>query len=332
MVKGGWVARLVRDQGQSWSSARAAARRLEMNGRTLLVGCGTSYYLAQTVATMGRALGLDTYAAPAGEAAMQPGMYFPGVDRLVIISRSGTTTEALWVQEEAARQGIPTVGVTCQETSPLAVQADQALVSPEGEDDTVVMIRSFTSMLVLLQTSVGVPEVDLAPYTKPILDQADQAIHRWRSVPRRVYLLGGGIRYGLVNEGALKIQEMSGQAAYAYAPLEFRHGPRGSVTTEDLVVLLGQACLARYEYGVLEDIARQGPSIWVVAQEPWWSSVGEASVVAHQVRLPDTVPDLASGPLAIIPLQQIAWEMAIANGRDPDHPDNLEKVVAFRRE
>lgn len=325
------MARLIREQPASWSGG-FATQPLQRTGRTLFVGCGTSYYLAQVAAAVGRTLGLDTEAAPAGEVALQPRMYLAGVSRLVIISRSGTTTEGLWVQEEAARQAIPTIAVTCQGTSPLAKRADQVLVSPEGEDDTVVMIRSFTSMLVLLQASVGAPEADLAQYTESVLDQAEQAINRWRSVPRRVYLLGGGIRYGIVHEGALKVQEMSGRAAYAYAPLEFRHGPRGSVTAEDLVVLLGQPCFARYEYGVLEDIARQGPSIWAVAQERWWGAAGETPVVTHRVRLPDTVPDLVLGPLAVIPLQRIAWEMAVANGRDPDHPDNLAKVVAFRRE
>lgn len=333
MVKGELVSRLIREQAAAWGPARAAARPMFAAGqRVLVVGSGTSYYLAEVAAEVGRRIGLHVESRAAGDVALEPDVNLAGVDRLIIISRSGSTTEATWALDEAKRRGIRTVGVTCQAESPLAQGADERLVSPVGEDDTVVMIRSFTSMLVLLQTSMGAPDADLASYADGVLRAAEEGTAAWRSSPRRAYLLGAGPRLGVVHEGALKAQEMSGRPAYGYSPLEFRHGPRGSVTSSDVVVLVGQTLSARHEYGVLEDLARQGPEIWVVAQAAWWGAAGDAPVVRRRVVLPDRVPDLVLGPLAIIPLQWIAWQMAIMNGRDPDHPENLEKVVAFRRE
>jgi glucosamine--fructose-6-phosphate aminotransferase (isomerizing) len=150
-----------------------------------------------------------------------------------------------------------------------------------------------------------------------------------RTVPRRVYVLGAGIRYGIALEGTLKSLEMSNQNVSAYGPLEFRHGPWGSVTADDLVVILGQSRYAAHERQVLRDLAQRTPHLVVVAQPAWF---GDESWPARMVQLPDSVDDLWSGPLAVLPLQWLGFYWALAVGQDPDAPKNLTPVVDLRYE
>ncbi len=333
MPTGAWVKEIIQGQHQSWAAAQANAQGLIDPGNMMVVGSGTSYYLAQVAAEFGLRHGLKIQSRPCEDLVLEPDLYLAGISTLVVISRSGTTSEAVWAVESGRSRGIHTIGVTCQASSPLASSCDQALVSPEGEDDTVVMIRSFSSMLLLLQRSLG-PSAghDLGSHAPSVWQETEDAVASWSTPPRRLYLLGSGVRTGITKEGALKAQEMSGGAAYGYSPLEFRHGPRGSVTAEDLVVLLGQTAYAPYEWDVIEDLWEQGPQIWVVARPSWFEARRDRVHMVHQkITLPEIIPDVEAGPLAIIPLQWLAWHLSVANGRDPDHPQNLTRVVSIRR-
>lgn len=331
METGTQVRDLIEQQTQAWRSAVAGVVPMAKGDRVLLVGSGTSYYLAKAAQEFGRRQGYDIEARPSGDLVLEPDLYLRGIGLVVVISRSGTTSEALWALDAANTRGVATVAVSCHADSPLAQTAKHAFVAPEGEDDTVVMIRSFSSMLLLLQASFG---ADVGPTlawdSTNLIASVKDAVGHWRSVPRRVYLLGSGVREGIADEGALKIQEMSGVAAYAYSPLEFRHGPRGSVTAEDLVVLLGQTRFADYEWEVLADLARQGPMMWTVAKPSWFAG-RDSSLVDHAVELPESVADEAAGPMAIMPLQWLGRALALAYDRDPDRPLNLTAVVSIAR-
>ncbi len=329
---GTWVKEVIWQQHLAWASAEAHASGLPKEGQVLFVGSGTSYYLAQVAAEFGRRRGYHAEARPSEDVVLEPELALDGVATVVVISRSGTTSEAVWTMEVAREFGVRAVAVTCHGDSLLAQMADHALVSPEGEDDTVVMIRSFSSMLVLLQHSLADTELtDLAPYALNVLEQADQAISRLPAWPRRIYLLGAGVRAGITQEGALKAQEMSGISASAYSPLEFRHGPRGSVMPEDLVVLLGQIARVGYEWDVLEDLAKQGATMWAIAAPGWLEHGRSRGLAVDSIALPDAVPDMESGPLAVLPLQWLAWNLAVARDRDPDQPQNLSPVVSITR-
>ncbi len=332
MERGAWVHNVIFHQAAAWAMARDAAPALKRGIRRLVVGSGSSYYLAQVVAEVAKRKGYQIAAAPSGDVVMEPDLCFTDVEEFIVVSRSGASSEALWALDEAQRRNIRTVAVTCDPLSPLAQRADQAAVVPTGDDGTVVMIRSFTSMLVLLQQGLAgsLPRLELG--VVDVLHQTDRWLAESPRPPHRVYLLGSGVRLGLVHEGALKIQEMAGTVAYSYSPLEFRHGPRGSVNANDWVVLLGQTTHARYEYGVLADLANQGPTMVVVAEPQWFALIGDDGVVDRGILLPEDGADDLKGPLAVIPLQLLAWHLAMAAGRNPDVPENLTKVVAFERE
>lgn len=329
-MSGEKVWQLISHQSEAWRDAEPQARSFEGRGPLVFSGSGSSYYLAQVAAEWALRLGLEARTVPSTEIVLEPETALRGEGHLVVISRSGTTTEALWALEKATgRPGWSTTAVSCHDESPLAQKAGHALISPSGEDHTVVMIQSFTSMLVLLQHSleetVGQHLTgDLGQHLGDILDRTKPSLQDVaESPPRRLYILGSGVRYGIAEEGALKAQEMSNHPASAYAPLEFRHGPWGSVTPQDLVVILGQTRHRSLEFDLFQDLTSRTPRIAVVAQPEWWGGRDQRQAIL----LPESPDDRTQGPLALVPLQLIAWQWTVATGKDPDRPANITQVV-----
>ncbi len=128
--------------------------------RIVVTGAGSSFYLAQTVAAAAReTMRRPVMATPLSELILRPEavLVAPSDDEaaarrepVVIISRSGATSEAVTVAERMRAARHPTIAVTCRLDSPLADQADVTLVSPGGDEAAIVMTRSFASMLALL--------------------------------------------------------------------------------------------------------------------------------------------------------------------------------------
>ena len=152
----------------------------------------------------------------------------------MIISRSGSTSEAVEVAERMRAAGHPTVAVTCRGDSPLARTADVALVSPDGDEAAIVMTRSFASMLALLLRLVATVAGD-----ERLATDLGEIPGRWAEATAaaavgrrlgatdwgRVVILGGGPAFGIAAEWGLKLTETSQVPTSAYEPLEFRHGP-----------------------------------------------------------------------------------------------------------
>jgi CRISPR-associated protein Cas5a/b/c len=185
--------------------------------RVAVVGCGTSWFMADAYAALREALGAgetDAFAAsemPIGRA----------YDRVLAISRSGTTTEVLELL--AQLQGtVPTVAVTADPTTPLNTAADQVVVLEFADERSVVQTRFATSTLALLRTSLGHDltraiadaEVALATVPDPALTEAEQ-----------ITFLGRGWTIGLAHEAALKLRESCLAWAESYPAMEYRHGP-----------------------------------------------------------------------------------------------------------
>ena len=336
MPVGEKVRELIQEQGNLWEQAVDIVDRFVEPPPFLLVGSGTSYYLAQVAARVARNLGIAAEAASTGDVVLEPDLWLPKVGTLIVITRSGETSEAVWALKLAEQFGKPSVAVVCGRGTSAERVSRRTICLEGADDDTVVMIRSFTSMLIALQATWAkqkgsdvLPLKSMAAQLPVVLERAANV---WKEIAdgvRRVYILGAGVRYGIAAEGALKIQEMSGRAAFAYSPFEFRHGPRGAVDYDDIVVVLGQEAWSHDEQLVLTDMALQTERLVGIAKEPWFA--GADARIRGRIVLPREVSDLWLGPLAIVPLQKLAWKLACDNSRDPDRPKNLTKVVEFSR-
>ena len=139
--------------------ARGAAQdivdRLDGATRIVITGAGSSLYISQVAAFSMRAhAGLPAEAQPLSEVLLRPEAVFAGqalADQpLIVVSRSGSTTEALEVIKAARDRGQFTIAVTCRPRAPMAGLADVALAVPEGDEEAIVMTRSFASQTALL--------------------------------------------------------------------------------------------------------------------------------------------------------------------------------------
>jgi glucosamine--fructose-6-phosphate aminotransferase (isomerizing) len=305
--------------------------------RVVLSGAGSSYYLALAVAAAAREATHQPYsAAPLSEILLRPGGVLvggePATEPVVVISRSGSTSEAVAVADRARELGHPTIAVTCRADSTLAGRADVTLVSPAGDEQAIVMTRSFASMLALL---LGV--VASAAGDGTLATDLGHAAERWPDVSAaaavgrrfgatdwsRVVVLGGGAAFGIAAEWGLKLTETSQVATSAYEPLEFRHGPISVCEPGVLVVGLIGGAGAAEELRVVAEAAGFGAETWVLARD------------ADEARdAPGTVSLIGAGlhptarlPLLLHPAHALALTLALTRGCDPDAPRHLGQVV-----
>ncbi|HLK44038.1 MAG TPA: sugar isomerase [Thermoleophilia bacterium] len=256
--------------------------------RVVAVGCGTSLHMAQAYAAARERHGLgETDAFPASE--MPAGRRY---DRVVAISRSGTTTE---VERLLADLPDPnrSVLVTGVAGAPCAEHAGSAIVLDFADEESVVQTRFATTALVLLLAALGIDTSVDADAAELVLEQPLGEV----GVYDRHAFLGAGWTVGLAAEAALKLREAAGAWAEAYPAMEYRHGPISTNAERTLVWPIGDV-----DPSVLDDAVRAGSA----------------------------VHDSNPSPLAALVLaQRTAVALARARNLDPDHPHSLTRSVVL---
>jgi fructoselysine-6-P-deglycase FrlB-like protein len=285
-----------RSAAMATGGAAAEMARLPKDGeRVAVIGCGTSWFMAQSYAALREQDGHgETDAFAASE--------FPfgrGYDRVLAITRSGTTTEVLRACERL-RGVIPVTALTADPNTPVMTAADEVVVLDFADEGSVVQTRFATTVLALLRANLG---HDLGA---PVAD-ARRAVAA--ELPEGVLtadqftFLGTGWTYGLAQEAALKMREAAGAWTESYPAMEYRHGPI-SITGPGRVV---------WVFGDLPD----GLADDVVA-------VG-GRLVAGSTREPGALDPLAD----LIRAQRLAVAIAESKGYDPDRPRNLTRSVVL---
>ncbi len=310
-------------------------------------GAGSSYYLALAAAwTQREETGQAAVAAPLSELLLRPRGIIGDGDRrrqaLVVVSRSGSTSEAVAVADRYGGLGHPTVALTCRPNSPLAAVTGSVVVSPEGDERAVVMTRSFTSMLALALRVVA----RIAPDPALGRDLDDLPVRwaeakaalptAWRLAdppPRRVVALGGGAAAGITEELCLKLTEASRITAQAWHPLEFRHGPLSVCEPGVVVLAFPGGPGATDELEVVTEAVELGSSAWVLGP-----GAVEWAAARDRGRGRLATSDIGTGlhhaarlPLLMLPIQAFALGVAIARGADPDRPRHLSQVVLLEQ-
>lgn len=286
--------REIRSQPEVWASAVAAATDgapvLGRPGeRVLLLGCGTSAFVAESLAVLRERAGQgETDAAYASE--WTPGRTY---DRVVVISRSGTTSEVLeaLAMVPAGTVKAAVVGVP---GTPVTEAADETLVLDFADEESVVQTRFPTSVLALARTGFG---EDLAPAIARATEvlAADLPVDPARF--DHFVFLGRSWTYGLAQEAALKIREAAQAWSESYPALDFRHGPVAVAGQTSLVTLFGEA-----DPQLAADIERTG------------------ATVVHE--------DL--DPLVqLVQAQRLAVALAESRGLDADSPRHLTRSVVL---
>jgi glucosamine--fructose-6-phosphate aminotransferase (isomerizing) len=276
--------------------------------------------------------GLRAKAVPASEILQFPEGVFAqdSSPLLVAASRSGTTTETLRAAKGVARQGIPILCLTCAARSPLARQADLALCSPRGREKSVVMTKSFSSLLLLGLLLAAQRAGDtglrrelhrLPALGRRVLKIALPLMRDVGTAASRFVFLGAGPAHGIAWEAMLKLTEMAQRPAVAYHPLEFRHGPIAAAGPGTVAVLFGTEGGKRLEKALVRDLRRQGVSVVALGDD--WSMAEAETGVALGAGLSDAARSLLYLPFG----QALAYHRAVGAGLDPDRPQHLTSVV-----
>ena len=295
----------IASQPGCWSRAiemaGAAGSALPAPGeRVAVIGCGSSLNVARCYAALREAAGQgETDAFPASEVPATR-----RYDRLVYISRTGTTTEVLDALRHAPR-ATPTTAITAAPDEALAREARDVVLLDFADERSVVSSRFITSAVVLLRAHLAAgygarPEAIGAAAAVRILPAA-AALALSRPLPpdlterAEFTFLGSGWAAAVAAEAALKLREASRTWAESYPAMEYRHGPI-SVSDENTVVW----ALGEIPAGLLADARRTG-----------------ATVIASD----------ADPLVGLIGAQRLAAALAERKGIDPDQPRALSRSV-----
>lgn len=184
--------------------------------RVAVVGCGTSWFMSMAFANLRESLGLgeaDAYTASEMN-------YHRKYDRVIALTRTGTTTETVGVLEKLKGQ-VPTVVITGQADSPATHAADDAIVLDFCGEKSVVSTRFATSSLALLRAHIG---QDLGPIAAQAAEMLDVPVAEYASA-EQISFLGTGWAIAIAFEAALKTRETAQFWAETHPAMDYRHGP-----------------------------------------------------------------------------------------------------------
>lgn len=271
--------------------ASAAADKLPARGeRVAVIGCGTSWFMAQSYAALRERGGYgetDAFAAsefPFGRA----------YDRVLAITRSGTTTEVLRACERL-RGFVPVTAITADPSTPVMDSADEIVVLDFADEESVVQTRFATTVLALLRAHLG---EDLTAAIADARAAVADPLTQEPLAAEQFTFLGTGWTYGLAQEAALKMREAAGAWTEAYPAMEYRHGPIS--------------------------ITGPGRAVWSFGPLPEGLAAAVSGVGGHLESRP------AMDPLAeLIRVQRLAVALAEGKGYNPDRPRNLTRSVVL---
>jgi glucosamine--fructose-6-phosphate aminotransferase (isomerizing) len=223
--------------------------------KVLVIGCGTSAFVAESFAALREGAGFGlTDAAYASEPRV-----WRDYDRVIALSRSGTTSEVLDALR-ALPAGVPTTVVTAVSEAPIHDLVDDALVLDFADEESVVQTRFPTTFLLLARAAFGEDVDDIIADAETTLglplgiDVAE--------LDHFVYL-GTGWTYGLAQEAALKIREAAQAWSESYPLLDYRHGPLAVAHPGSLVWMIG-----RGEKELADQIEATGARVVLSTHDP----------------------------------------------------------------
>jgi glutamine---fructose-6-phosphate transaminase (isomerizing) len=307
----------------------------------IFIGCGSSYYVALCAAATMTSFGVRARAIPASELLLYPDPVLTGSTRPVpvLISRSGQTSEVLQAAELLRACAVPTIAISCVEHQVLEELASVTITLPAADEKSTVMTRSFTSMLLTLQTlaaTVGkrsdilevLPKIpDLAISTFGGLAERIRAFvaqHRFADY----VCLGQGPFFGLACEYALKVTEMSVSYAQAFHTLEFRHGPKSIVAADTLLVFVLSEQGRQSECDMLEEMKSLGGTTLVVANHADKRARAAADML---VDLAMDAPEITTLAPMLVTGQLLGLYTGLKKNLDPDSPRNLSRAVILNK-
>lgn len=299
----------LNSQPDCWRRAAALADSpgLPRSGeRVAVAGCGTSSFMAKSYAALRERAGQgETDAFAASE--------FPltrRYDRVVAITRSGTTTEVIDLLD-AVDGRCPTTVLTADPTSPAAAVATDVVALDFADELSVLQTRFATSALALLRAHLG-EDLHAAAADAEVAVRLPLPVHP--SLVEQITFLGRGWTVGLAEEAALKCREAAMFWSEAYPAMEYRHGPIAIAGPRRVVWAFGDV-----PAGLADDVTAAGAAFMHSRHNGGYTALGRWN--SNRASL-DPMADL-------VVAQRFAVLLATSQGLNPDAPRNLARSVVL---
>ncbi|WP_328462884.1 sugar isomerase [Actinoplanes sp. NBC_00393] len=279
----------------------------ERGERVAVVGCGTSWFMAKSYAVLREQAGHGE--TDAFQASDFP--YGRRYDRLVAITRSGTTTEVVDLMRTVGER-TPVTVITADAAQPAADIADHAVVLDFADEKSVVQTRFATSVLAVLRAHLG-HDIETVAMDGEVAVRLPLPVHP--ALCDQITFLGRGWTVGLAEEAALKCRETAGYWTESYPAMDYRHGPISIAGPRRVVWAFGDV-----PAGLADEVEATGAAYVHSRHHGGYASLGRW--VGGREPL-DPMADL-------ILAQRVAVLLATTQGLDPDNPRNLTRSVVLQ--
>ncbi len=265
-------------------------------------------------------------------------------DLCVIVSQSGETADTLAALREAKRQGIRVLAIVNVVGSSIAREADDVIYTWAGPEIAVATTKGYTTQLAVMYL-IGlffsyakgkISKAQLENYCKALheipkgtevllgLDERMAQLAKQYAYSKDVFILGRGIDYAAAMESSLKLKEISYIHSEAYAAGELKHGTISLIEEGTLVIAVAtQAHLFEKLLSNIKEVKARGAKVIAIAID---GNKDIESVADEVVYIPQT-ENIFTASYNIIPMQLLAYHIAVERGCDVDKPRNLAKSV-----
>jgi len=313
--------------------------------RVTMVACGTSFYACLTARYwLERVARLSADVDVASEFRYR-GAGMPEGGLALFVSQSGETADTLAALRYAKDQGQKTLAIVNVPESTIAREADAVLHTNAGPEVGVASTKAFTTQLTVLAClSIALARargaIDAAEEARLVAaltevparaaevlkhDEALRALAQGVAEARDVLYLGRGTSYPIALEGALKLKEISYIHAEGYAAGEMKHGPIALIDDRVPVIVIAPSdSLFDKTASNLEEVAARGGRVIFFSDVKGAARL--ASMAEATIALPEVDPFVAP-ILYALPVQLLAYHVAVLKGTDVDQPRNLAKSV-----
>ncbi|HBT49613.1 MAG: Glutamine--fructose-6-phosphate aminotransferase [Caldanaerobacter subterraneus] len=336
--------RIINDSQIVLDNINITKEDLEKIEKIFIVACGTAYHAG----VVGKYV-IESFARIPVEVDVASEFRYrnPIVNErilTIVISQSGETADTIAALKEAKRKGSRVIAITNVVGSSVSREADEVLYTWAGPEIAVASTKAYTTQLIALYlialdfalkkgTMSSTKVVEIISELKKLPDKVQylldnkEVIQKFASEHynvKDVFYIGRGLDYAVAMEGSLKLKEISYIHSEAYPAGELKHGTLALVEEGTLIIALAtQDDLFEKMLSNIKEVKARGGYVVAFAKQ---GNLQLEGVVDKVIYIPDTLKELTP-VLTVVPLQLLAYYMAVEKGCDVDKPRNLAKSV-----
>lgn len=319
-------------------------QELDRIKRIYIIACGTAYHAGMVAKqALEHMTGIPVEVAIASEFRY----VCPTVDKdslTIVISQSGETLDTLMALKEVRKKGSGIFSIVNVVGSTIARESDDVLYTRAGPEIAVASTKAYTSQLTAIYELAlyfaclkgSMPETEIERIKSEMLELPDKierilqkkedmlGFAKQHAPVEDVFYIGRGLDYALALEGSLKLKEISYIHSEAYPAGELKHGTIALIVPGTVVIaILTQDMLLEKMISNIREVKARGAYVLAIAQE----GMDEVKAVADRVFYIPRVDARLAPVVGIVPMQLLAYYMAVERGCDVDKPRNLAKSV-----